>query len=116
MAFAVNTESIACSHDTLMLFFSSNFGASTNEARSPSPQVAPVEASVKFSSARAGRDSPSSASAIDAAPHPSADWNCRLVISLVIEASLLPGRSALDRRVASQQFLYRRADQRVMPG
>ncbi len=72
-----------------MLFFSSNFGASTKAARSPSPQVAPVEAKVKFSSARAGRDSPSSASAIEAAPQPSEAWNCRRFISVVIEASLL---------------------------
>ena len=72
IAFAVITESMPNSCVTLMPFFSSNFGASTNEARSPSPQLAPVEDTVKLSSARAGRDSPNSASAIAAAPHPRA--------------------------------------------
>jgi hypothetical protein len=70
IAFAVNTESIANSWETLTPVFSSNLGASTNEARSPSPQVAPVEASVKFSSATPGRARPNSLSAIDAAPQP----------------------------------------------
>jgi len=72
IALAVNTESIANSWETLTPVFSSNLGASTNDARSPSPQVAPVEASVKFSSARARCDKPNSPSAIEAALHPRA--------------------------------------------
>ena len=66
-----------------------NFGASTNEARSPSPQLAPVEDIVKLSSARAGRVSPNSASAIAVAPHPRAAWNWRLLIPVVIAPSAL---------------------------
>src|SRR5262249_58594609 len=77
IAFAVNTESIANSWVTLTPAFSSNFGASTNEAFSPSPQLAPVEARVKFSSARAGVANPDSASAIPAAPPPRRELDCR---------------------------------------
>jgi len=73
-------------------------GASTNEARSPSPQVAPVEASVKFSSAIAGRIKPNSLSAIDAAPQPRAAWNWRRLIPVFIGAPLFGGseRARLD--------------------
>ena len=82
IAFAVNTESIANSWVTLTPAFSSNLGASTKEARSPSPQVAPVEARVKFSSATAGHTRLNSLSAIDAAPQGAGAWRllrqCRL--------------------------------------
>jgi len=84
MAFAVNTESIANSWVTLTPVFSSNLGASTNEARSPSPQVAPVEASVKFSSAKPRRARPNSLRAIDVAPQPRAVWNWRRLIPVFI--------------------------------
>jgi len=84
---AVNTESIANSWVTLPPPLSSNLGASIKLAFSPSPQLAPVDARVKFSSARAGPDNPSSASATEAAPHPRAVWNWRLLIPFVIIAS-----------------------------
>jgi hypothetical protein len=47
IALAVITESMPNSWVTLTLFASSNFGPSITEARSPSPQVAPVEATVR---------------------------------------------------------------------
>src|SRR6516165_12291109 len=84
IAFVVNTESIANSWVTLTPAFSSNFGASTNEAFSPSPQLAPVEARVKVFSARAGVANPDSASAIPAAPQPRRELNCRRSIGVVI--------------------------------
>src|SRR6516225_8847880 len=85
IAFAVNTESIANSWVTLTPVLSSNLGASTNDARRPSPQVAPVEASVKFSSATPRHIRPNSLSAIDAAPQPKAAWNWRRLIPVFMD-------------------------------
>ena len=87
IAFAVNTELMANSWVALMLVLLLEFRPVEKAARSPSPQLAPVEASVKLSSACAGGDAPISAAAIEAAPQPSAALNWRLVIPVVIEPS-----------------------------
>src|SRR5205085_6662254 len=102
---AVNTESMANSCATLMPALSSKRGVSTNAAFSPSPQLAPVEANVKFSSARTGRDMPNSASASAAAPQPSAALNWRLSIPLLIRS--LPLAAAFRRKF--------HADARALP-
>jgi len=62
------------------------------------PRFAPVEARVKFSSAWAGRDSPNSFSAIEAAPHPSAAWNWRLLIPVFHLVALFLRQIDPDRR------------------